>query len=355
MSYKQMTGNIISATKVEPVGRFNDSPSSGVWSLQEQFDYRKGNNWPINGNGNAQFVFLSGVKNKLANQRIDLTSTGGTTDFGEIRAAAAAANTKFIASAGFGNSTRGIFTGITAAAYSDQIEYFTFASSAETLDFGNLTATTAASAGCSNNTRGIIFAGIRGGANSNIIDYITIANTGNATDFGDTTISKYYLTSCSSPTRGISAGGYNGSSYNNNVIDYITIGSTGNATDFGDLTTGASFFAAAGNTTRGVFSARLSNGSPTTYSNVIDYITIGSTGNATDFGDQTQASRVTAAGSGETKTVFAGSNAGGGDTNFINIITTATTGNASDFGDLSDTGTQGRAAAGNATPSQQPS
>lgn len=354
MSYKQMTGNIISATKVEPQGRFNDSPSSGVWSLQEQFDYRKGNNWPINGNGNAQFVFLSGVQTRLANERIDLASTGGTTDFGEIRSGATY-NGEFSASAGFGNSTRGIFTGITTNAYTNQIEYFTFASSAETLDFGNLTATTGASAGCSNNTRGIIYAGIRGGSNSNIIDYITIASTGNATDFGDATVSKYNLSSCASPTRGISAGGYNGSTFNNNVIDYITIGSAGNATDFGDLTTGASHFAAAGSATRGVFSARLSDGSPTTYKNVIDYITIGSTGNATDFGDQTQASRVTAAGSGETKTVFAGSGAGGGDRNFIDIITTASTGNAADFGDLSDTAGRGRTAAGNATPSQQPS
>jgi hypothetical protein len=37
-----------------------------------------------------------------------------------------------------------------------------------------------------------------------------------------------------SPTRGLFGGGYNGAYLN--VIDYVTIATTGNATDFGDLT-----------------------------------------------------------------------------------------------------------------------
>ena len=36
MSYKQMTGNIISATKVEPAGNNEQSAASGVWNLDEQ-------------------------------------------------------------------------------------------------------------------------------------------------------------------------------------------------------------------------------------------------------------------------------------------------------------------------------
>ena len=39
-----------------------------------------------------------------------------------------------------------------------------------------------------------------------------------------------------SPTRGLFGGGYGND--NSNVIDYVTIATTGNATDFGDLTVG---------------------------------------------------------------------------------------------------------------------
>ena len=70
------------------------------------------------------------------------------------------------------------------------------------------------------------------------------------------------------------------------VMDYITMGSTGNATDFGDLTVARMNLASASNATRGLFAGGLKYPSN---SNVIDYITIGSTGNAQDFGDLTRA------------------------------------------------------------------
>ena len=44
MSYKQMTGNIISATKVEPDGFYTNNAASGVWNLQDQYDYVRGGN-----------------------------------------------------------------------------------------------------------------------------------------------------------------------------------------------------------------------------------------------------------------------------------------------------------------------
>jgi len=44
----------------------------------------------------------------------------------------------------------------------------------------------------------------------------------------------------SSSTRGVMGGAGEG---NNNVIDYITIATTGNATDFGDLYTGNNGYA----------------------------------------------------------------------------------------------------------------
>ena len=74
-------------------------------------------------------------------------------------------------------------------------------------------------------------------------------------------------------------GGLTGS--NSNVIDYVTIANTGNATDFGNLTEAKYDVYSAHSTTRGL---RIGGGTDT---NVIDYITMGSTGNATDFGDLT--------------------------------------------------------------------
>jgi hypothetical protein len=66
-------------------------------------------------------------------------------------------------------------------------------------------------------------------------------------------------------------------------MDYITIATTGNATDFGDLTVARARLGAASSTTRGVFSGGINTaGTP---QNVIDYVTIATTGNATDFGD----------------------------------------------------------------------
>ena len=70
------------------------------------------------------------------------------------------------------------------------------------------------------------------------------------------------------------------------TIDYITIASTGNATDFGDLVTGRSSVAAVSNSTRAVFQGGGSFADGDAARELLDYITIASTGNATDFGDQ---------------------------------------------------------------------
>jgi hypothetical protein len=76
---------------------------------------------------------------------------------------------------------------------------------------------------------------------------------------------------------------FGGGTGSNNVIEYITIASTGNSTDFGDLTVGRYGLSGTSNATRGIFGG----GDTGSLSNIIDYVTIASTGNATDFGDLT--------------------------------------------------------------------
>jgi|TARA_R110002126_G_scaffold148739_1_gene294753 hypothetical protein len=126
-----------------------------------------------------------------------------------------------------------------------------------------------------------------------------------------------------SAIRGVFAGG--NSSSNDNVMDYITIASTGNATDFGNLSDGRGYLAGLSSETRGVFGGGSS-------SNVIDYITMASTGNATDFGNLSvtrncRAGVDSSAGRG----VFG---SGDGDFTKMDYITIASTGNATDFGNL---------------------
>lgn len=79
--------------------------------------------------------------------------------------------------------------------------------------------------------------------------------------------------------RGLFAGGYI-SGYSN-VIEYITISSTGNAQDFGDLIAAKVFGVASSSSIRGVFGS----GNAPGIVNVIEYVTISSTGNSIDFGD----------------------------------------------------------------------
>ena len=67
---------------------------------------------------------------------------------------------------------------------------------------------------------------------------------------------------------------------NVNTIEYITIATTGNATDFGNLSVGRSVLGGVHSYVRGCFGGG-SGG------NVIDYITIDTVGNAADFGDLT--------------------------------------------------------------------
>ena len=113
-----------------------------------------------------------------------------------------------------------------------------------------------------------------------------------------------------------------------NVMDYVTIQTTGNATDFGDLTVGRYLGAGTSNGSRGVFGGGYTGSNQ----DVIDYITIGTTGNATDFGNMSVARRRMASLSNGTRGVFAGGEGSG--QNVMDYITIATTGNATDFGDL---------------------
>ena len=92
-------------------------------------------------------------------------------------------------------------------------------------------------------------------------------------------------------TRGMMlAGGYEPGF--SNRIQFHTFANRSTAhngtTDFGDLTTGAFNPACMSNNTRGIITSMEASGSPIAQlNNLIDFITIASTGDAVDFGDLT--------------------------------------------------------------------
>ena len=175
-----------------------------------------------------------------------------------------------------------------------------------------------------------VMAGGWNGSNNNVMDYVNITSTGNATDFGDLVITRRnYGGGISSTTRGVFTGGYNPSVGPSALsMDYITIATTGNASDFGDMHTARRNHGMMSNATRGL-SFGHSGGS-----NAIEYLTIASTGNGTDFGDMTLSLDDVPAGSGSSTRGLIGGGYSTSSSNVIQYLTFSTTGNAADFGDL---------------------
>lgn len=190
-----------------------------------------------------------------------------------------------------------------------------------------------------------------GGGQNNVIQYVTLSTTGNTSDFGDlyTNAGDTQIESpaaCASATTGVFGGGFgtpNAASIA--LMQYITIASTGNSTNFGNLSANNYQLAACNSSTRGVFGGGLAPNAV----NTMNYITISSTGNSTTFGQLTVGRTALAALSSSTRGVFSGgTNSSSARQNVIDYITIASVGNATDFGDLSAT-TSFLASASNST------
>ena len=232
-----------------------------------------------------------------------------------------------------GTGTRAIFAGgYTSPSPRTDIDYVTISTLGNAQDFGDLSTAGAYRTGASSSTRGIFF----NTQNDTGIEFVTISSTGSAASFGTADNDYNQAASCSNETRGFRAGGSDaGVTYNN--IYYVTIASTGTFNDFGDIsnpTQGRLTFTGLNSSVRGVFAGGRSVPSAPAETNIIDYITMSSTGNTQDFGDLTDPRRGLASACNSTRGVFAGGNIDPGSTNLIDYITIATTGNAQDFGDL---------------------
>ena len=212
---------------------------------------------------------------------VTISTTGNATDFGDI--------TRGRLSEGCGDGTYGLFhIGLGASGASNTIEYVTIASPGNSADFGDLTVTRFGTSSFNDATYAC-WAG--GNTSGNTIDYVTMASPGNATDFGDLTADRQYGCGTGDTTYGLTGGGLNP---NASSIDYVTVATPGNASDFGDLSVGRRYLSACSDATYGVFGGGEQNDSPYSVLNVMDYVTIASPGNATDFGDLTSRQGISA-------------------------------------------------------------
>jgi len=245
------------------------------------------------------------------------------------------------AGSGFADATRAFHcggVGPVSSQYStivNTIQFCNFSSTADFVDFGDLSATQGYQAGFSDKTRGVLAGGGYGYVNT--IEYITMQSAGDAVDFGDTAITNKIgnAGSFSSSTRGYILGGARylaPDTTSFNTIQVVTISTTGDATDFGDMLYTSYTMGSASNSIRGVKGA----GYGPNYSSRIEFLTLSSQGDTVYFGDLTS-------GGGSNKQAAASPTRmviGGGYTqptpfvNTLEFIQIATTGDSVDFGDL---------------------
>lgn len=295
--------------------------------------------------GGIRGLFVGGGTNSGRHnviQYVDITTPGNATDFGDLTSSSENGSCG-------GNQSRIVHKkGVSGgggwpANHHNEYDYFAPATTGNASDFGDSTCYTSRHAGVSNATRCIVGGGYGAASTSdswsqtgpNIVEYVTIANTGNATDFGDLSQGGNGLGSTNDETRGLFYGGYTGSA-GLNRIDYITMASAGNSTDFGDTQGASAYYVNKGvisNNTIGCFSGGYHETTSYTKVNIISKVTIQTTGNATDFGDMTQAGTTgSQCTDGTTGLIAPGEGASLDDR--IDKITIATAGNATDFGDL---------------------
>jgi len=263
-------------------------------------------------------------------QSLQVMSLGTTQYFGEL-------NENATEQKGVASNTRAVFAGgYVAPARINIMQYTTLASTGNAQDFGNLTLARNGLMQSSSSTRGVYGGGFVAPAINVVIDYIEISTIGDAIDFGDLTTAHSAAASANSPTRGVMLSGYHvPTSTDYNQSQYITIASKGNALDFGGCDiriTGSG----CGSNTRGIFAGGyVSNPSSVKIKNM-EHITFATFGNTINFGDLTHTMIYAISGSTSTRGIFTGS---GPASPFVSVdvdyVSISSLGDATDWGDLS--------------------
>ena len=183
-----------------------------------------------------------------------------------------------------------------------------------------------------------VFAGGGTPAKSDVINTVQIATTANATDFGNLSVAKNGVAALASATRGVFGGGYTPTQQS--TIEYLNFQSGGGVNDFGDLLAANNDEMSGSNNTIGIFSRETTT----------QFITIASTGDATDWGGDTTRSRYFGMQSNcsPTRMVIGGGAIPSSVVGTIDFFTFATRGDAVSFGEMS-VARKGYGAGGNST------
>ena len=197
-----------------------------------------------------------------------------------------------------GTDDRGFFAaGYNGSADVADIKYITISSVSGASLFGDVGSNDCWDGGCATSgattlDRAIIMGGGRSGSR-NTVQYYKMSAYGNSTGFGTLSTTRYATSAMSNESRAICSGGYQypngdaGAGYCTLSCDYFTISTTGNASVFGDMTgtvrynMGGCDSGAYGD--RGVLAGGYRPG--IAGSEIIDYCTISTTSNFTDFGN----------------------------------------------------------------------
>ena len=279
-------------------------------------------------------IIWGGYVGGSLNNRIeyfDITTTGDTADFGDL------ITNRRGSPAAVSDGSRCLIAG---GVDTDSIEYITSSTTGNATAFGNFGTSSSVHYGPSDHSDGTYGYFVLA---QSAIEYVTIQTAANSTEFGSVYAQGRNLAGTNDDTRAIHT---NGTSETTNVnINYFEMGTYSTAADFGDLTQARSPTGAASDGTYGIFMG--GNGT-----NIIDYVTIQTTGNATDFGDLVNAnSKMSAVSHNATRAVRNGgvNSSYSGEVNVLEYITMATTGNATDFGDMLGTKSQHAATSGSAS------
>jgi hypothetical protein len=209
---------------------------------------------------------------------------------------------------------------------SNIIEKFSFTTTSNATDVGDMTGGRSSPAGCSSLTHGYVCGGNNQGdaAPFNIIDKFSFSTDGNASDIGDLAVQSTSLR-CggSSQTNGYTFGG-NCNPSPNNAIQKFSFSSDGNASDIGDTHYSANDMAP---NSSGTYCYH-SGGIPAV--NSIGKVSTSTDGNSTSVGTLT----TTRGGGGGASSLTYGYTAGGASSNVIDKFSFSSDGNASDVGDL---------------------
>ena len=283
----------------------DDKPTAGTMRFNENL---------------ASLEFYTGVEWKAVNSRVDVS----------------------------GGGSRGIFAGgyhpgVGSPYGLKNIEYINIATQGNSHSFGDLVDGQGLMDAASSSTRLVTSGGYNanfGGGAVMDIQYVTMASEGNALDFGDQTQATYGTGACSSSTRALIMGGnrtpdvspWNDGNDGNNTICYIEIATTGNALDFGDMSQRRGYPASCGDSVRAVIMGQYANEIGVGGISNSDTVLYASKGTGVDFGNAAEAGPAKAA-SNSTRGIFAGSNGGSQTfTNVMQYVSIQTLGNAVDFG-----------------------